>query len=1016
MSARKKLLALLGLLATAIIASLIIFAACDKRKALNPVEQNIYGIELAFSHPEIVVYSSDTTVVVDLGISVVDVEGQGLDSVQVTVTRTPEIGTISPPQPTAEGYTTARYQITQSVSEDFDIIFTVRASSVSATDTLHIYYSNQSVSLSFDNSELVKYNPNVIDTIQLRVSVMDENGTGVDEAVVRIQRDPSYGIIVQPPLTANGNALGYYITDANINTTMDIVFTVASGRAEDTVTLHVVYPDQAMYMNFTPPELVIYNSNITETATINIWLRDEDGGGINGVPITLSRTPAFGTIIQPGVTEDGLAQGSFIMDPGYDVDTSITFTARSVNGTYSYIRSLNVLYSSQIVSISLRPRQLVIYSVNKPDTAAIDIWVRNEDGSGINDLEVWVTRTPEIGSIVPPPPTVNGFAEALFITEPGNLDYTEILFTALTGASSDTATLIIIPSIQGEIGDMNISLQKSRLTANGSDKTNVNVAVIDTTGVPIGDGTPVRLEHYGSSTPGQLIPASGIATTGNGVATFELTAPSNLDPALIIEQEILKAWAVSLSGDTTFAYDTVTYVPGQASRILIPDTPDTMMAGSQAEQQIMAVVTDENENFVIDGTHVQFKKDLATSSITQSTTTDSGHVVATYTVGTESGTDHVRAFIKNPGVADTLWSNSQPIHVVSNTPSQIRLTTPNAAIPVGGYSTNIYAHLQDANGNPLSSGYGVVFKITAAPSDTAPSGPSFDSVITDTGAHVIDSVLAVTDINGRAGVAVYSGTKSGTVRIKAISTDNPNIFKEKSLVTLVSGPPAHIDIGPTNLAQQNGDAISTPVICLVWDQYSNQVECSTAVYFTLIPDTIAYIYGNGITGGCIDSATGDTIGALGQVTTSIVYTSGHTFDTVRVIAASGDIADTSVNIVLAIFEGEIVVGANPGYLFVNTPAVTADTSDIEALLIDGLGYPIENGVINFSVQICGEILGPVMDTTDIQGMAYTRFRIWDYQIPQTPPEPPQCTAKVKARLRGYADVEGETEIYCSRPQ
>jgi len=69
-------------------------------------------------------------------------------------------------------------------------------------------------------------------------------------------------------------------------------------------------------------------------------------------------------------------------------------------------------------------------------------------------------------------------------------------------------------------------------------------------------------------------------------------------------------------------------------------------------------------------------------------------------------------------------------------------------------------------------------------------------------------------------------------------------------------------------------------------------------------------------------------------------------------------------------------------------------------------------VINFTAQVCGEISGHFSDTTDIDGFAYTEFMIRADEIPENPPDPPQCTAIVKARLRGYPEVEGEYEILC----
>ena len=206
-------------------------------------------------------------------------------------------------------------------------------------------------------------------------------------------------------------------------------------------------------------------------------------------------------------------------------------------------------------------------------------------------------------------------------------------------------------------------------------------------------------------------------------------------------------------------------------------------------------------------------------------------------------------------------------------------------------------------------------------------------------------------------------------------------------------------------------ALITGITALVWDQYTNPVEPLTAVYFGVIPDTVADIEGFAVTGVWVNE-DGDTIGVKGLAHTWMAYSCSHTFDTVRVVASSGDMADTSGAIVLALYEGEIDMWPNPGMLYCETDTDTV-YSDVTAQLLDGLGCTIHNGVIIFTVQVCGNLEGQTLDTTDIGGYATSLFRIIGNQIPDQPaPLPPACTAKVTGKLQGYAEVEGECEIYC----
>ena len=1010
MSVNNKLISVMAALAIVFLVCLSIFSACDNRKTISSTFSTVKAITININPKNLIVSSLIVPDTAEINIWVTNENGEGLDSVEVTVSREPQVGTIVAADVTTDGYTQALFITDPGSYNDSLIIFTVESGNISNTDTLMItknIQATQWITMTFDPSELIVQSSANPDTVEINIWVRDEEGGGIDSAEVIVSRNPDIGTIIQPGVTVNGYTQALFITDLGLDSDTTIVFTATTAVASHSETLNIIHPDQELFMHFDPPVLIIYSADTPEIVVIHIWARDENGTGADGVEITLSRTPGIGTLIQPDPTEDGYTRGFFMADPGIEYDTSIVFTAQTANATY--IDTLDILYSSHMVSMSFNPPQLVIYSSNKPDTAEINIWVRNEDGSGVDSVEVYVSRAPEVGTIVPPIATVNGYTQALYITDPGDYDDTMLVFTAQTGSALDVDTLSIILRLQGQIANMSISLQRSRLTADGANQTNIYVFATDTTGGPIGDGTMLCIENYGASSPGLLAPPC--TTTINGTATFLLTAPENLDTLLITEIDSLRAWGVSISGDTTFALATVIYEPDVAAELDIITYPEPMIAGSGEFDSIWVRVWDDHGSYVINGTQVQFKNELPSSDITSLTTTLGGYAVGIYTVGTEAGLDIIKAFIIDPGSTDTLWSNAVPLEVRSSAPTNVNLTTSNQTIEIGGIATMIYATMQDENENPLSDGYGVRFEITAHPAlGTLGQSPSFEHVPFDS---LTLTVETVTDVNGRASVALFSGTVSGTVRIKATSIDNENIFKEKPLVTIQSGPPEYISIAPSNIAQPEGEALKTGITATVSDTFSNPVEPGTAVYFAVIPPEHAIIEGAAYTGGWIDTSTGDTIGTRGLAHTWMAYSCQNTFDTVNVIASSGSMADTSEIIILALYDGQIDIWPIPGYIYV---PLAEDTlySDIAAQLLDGLGCRIHYGVINFTVAVCGMITGPYCDTTDDDGMVYTEFGIAFYQIPSEP-LPPQCTAKVTAKLQGYPMVEGECEIYCSKP-
>ncbi len=858
----------------------------------------------------------------------------------------------------------------------------------------------------------------VLDTVDILIFASDENGNGVDSLDISLSRTPNYGIVTSVVETeVIGLYTAQYITGLQDTTGYTVSFQAKVGGVSNTVQYAVRYTSNInvsqVSMNFNPSSVVVTSPEAIDTALIDLWVRDNHGIGLDSVRVQVLRTPNIGTLIQPAYTVNGYAQAQYITEPT-DSNYVINFTALA--GGVTANRSLNIYYSplnvvSQ-VSVNFDPPTLIIRSPYRSDTALINIWVRDASGAGIHGMPVQISRTPNVGTVVPPAPTDSGFTQAKYITDPGV--YEDVTITVTAGGIAVIDTLDVVSQLLGEIGSMSISLEKISLIAGGDDSARIYVSVSDTANIPIGDNTTIFISNYGP-TPHRGTLSSNSAPTLNGVATFVIRSPLALDTALVTEFDSLKAWGISLSGETTYARSAIGFIPGSASTLQIISMPSDMVAGSGAAQTIRALARDANGNNVINGTQVNFRKQLATSNITALAMTTRGVAEATYTVGTTAGTDFIRAFI--PRGNDTLWSQTVPLTVRSAIGSNITLTASDPTIEIGGIATQIIATLKDENNNPLSDGYPVQFQITSAPAVVGPEAPSFNYVPTADSIQwlVIDS----TDVYGRASVALYSGTCAGTVRIKATAIDNPNVFKEKVVVVIESGPPANIIISSVGNVHPEGEVYVGGVTALVLDAFTNPVEYNTAVHFRVIPDSVAMIGGNAFTGGIVfdpDSGTVETIGVPGLAFTQISYTCTRAFRQIFIVAQSGSLFDTSSFIVLPIYAegGRIAVGADPGSIWITVPG-RYDTSDISAQLIDGIGCAISEGIINFSAQVAGELCGPSVDTTDLSGWAYTKFRISYEMIPQTPPNPPQVTAKVSAVLRGYPNVKGEATIDCRRP-
>jgi hypothetical protein len=770
-------------------------------------------------------------------------------------------------------------------------------------------------------------------------------------------------------------------------------------------------------VSFDPEEVIVNKPNVSSTIGISIQVSDQQGRGIDSLKnsISISAIPNVGIIGEIETTSTiGLYASTYHTAPGFTghVNFVLTVAGKAVQD------SIQVIYQpvgvASEISMNITPSPLVVHSPYKSDTALIDLWIRDENGAGLDSIVVVVNRTPNLGTIIQGDMTVNGYTQAMYITDPGSP--TSVFIRATAGGASILDTLTVFAQFGGEIGQMSVVLQKQNLVAGGVDSTSILVSVMDTTNSPISDNTTIFLSATGSTPHHGVISPSSAPTTG-GVAKFTITSPATLDSALVVELDSLRAWGISISGETSYASSYVYYIPGSPASLTILTAPTPMVAGSGTAQAIPTRVLDANGNSVINGTQVQFKKVLPLSSITSLTITNHGIATGIYTVGTASGIDEIKAFIPRPSSNDTLWSGPVPLIVRSSMASNITLVASTPTIQIGGIATQIIATLKDENGNALSDGYPVRFEITSSPSIHGPAGPSFLHVPTaDT---ITLTVVDSTDVNGKASVALFSGTKAGTVTIKATSEDNVNVFKEKTAVVITSGPPARVFISPISNAAPVGEVIVGGVTAMVIDSFTNPVEYNTAVHFEVVPDSIAMIAGDAYTGGYIfdpDSGTVESVGVPGLAFTEITYMCNNTFDTVRIAAQSGPLVDTSSALILAIYVtgARCAVTANPGALFL--PTTTAwDSSAISCQLLDGIGCPIHNGIIIFSAQEAGLISGQSVDTTNDNGWAYVKFKIRGDMIPQVQPDPPMVAAKVQAVLQGYPNIKGEATITCRRP-
>jgi len=298
-------------------------------------------------------------------------------------------------------------------------------------------------------------------------------------------------------------------------------------------------------------------------------------------------------------------------------------------------------------------------------------------------------------------------------------------------------------------------------------------------------------------------------------------------------------------------------------------------------------------------------------------TDDEGIATVIYTAGTVATTSYIKATVTGTGDYDgsiqtsvTLTSNAvlQAIEVSADDPGiQVQGT--------GGIEmTNLRATCYDINGSTLPAGQKLTFYIT--------SGPGGGESIGTLG---LDSANAITDGNGRATVPIWSGTRSGTVRVRALSGA---VVSNATFVTIHAGPPYYISVGAEDCNIQGWHVVNeiNEITALVTDEYKNPVQEGVEVYFTTDE-------------GAVD-ARAATVSTTGIASTT--FRAGAPWGDGKVwlyAETSGGTVKDSTMFYNTDVTSVINIYLSPGHLMADGRSKAA----LDAILLDLNGNPVLNG-------------------------------------------------------------------------
>ncbi len=377
-------------------------------------------------------------------------------------------------------------------------------------------------------------------------------------------------------------------------------------------------------------------------------------------------------------------------------------------------------------------------------------------------------------------------------------------------------------------------------------------------------------------------------------------------------------------------------------------------------------------------------------------TDEEGTATANLVMNENTGLSQILAYYARPNTqpAETLWSTPATVTVNSGVPANVTLSTATPRIQILGYGdasvAQVDARVVDASGSTVTDDIQVRFTLETSPDEVYLSVPGFPEQ------YFVGDTLSTETTNGIASMTVNAGRRPGVVQVGCfVDGEEYSVYSNAALITILAGPPAYGTIDYDAVGEATGAGIWRVRWSVhLWDQYSNDVEDSTAVHFYLIPADVCSMEGFGLTG--VD-AEGDE-GIPGIAEDWMTYHCSNIGDTLTsIVACSAGVipevdpweGDTTwVPGTLCIYypaaffqlpfqagdrdDNLTVIGAFQQVPFPMQPCTSFPTQDmpVQATLIDGYGCPVANQLIFFWSDI-GGTFDPQIVVTNPAGVAET---------------------------------------------
>ncbi|NOZ61467.1 MAG: hypothetical protein GXO74_07275 [Calditrichaeota bacterium] len=384
--------------------------------------------------------------------------------------------------------------------------------------------------------------------------------------------------------------------------------------------------------------------------------------------------------------------------------------------------------------------------------------------------------------------------------------------------TADTANVVFIPSST----ESGLKLEgENELFRDGISSTTITATVLDENGNPVSDATVFFSAQYGTIPQTAVTGSDGsagvtyIADVGENSVSDEITA--TVGSATVSHVISLRGLTMTLSA-----------------------SPDSIPADGVSISTISVHLKQTESQLAVSGINITFTSDrgfIGTTAATNEQGVANIELRSASSPGTATVTATYGLFVKTANVQ--FYLNSPQSMILSADPNYIWVKeTGNLE------QTLITATVLGVQGQPIGHEVPIKFYVQNSPDENLPADEQCGFV--NEGGAVVRETDPIYSSDGSASIGFRSGTKSGTVEIRAELVEQPQTLSRQAVIVIRSGPP-YIWIDPADpdhvlpnmtlyLDYFNQDGKYAlreyKVTALLGDKYNNPVEQNTTVYFT----------------------------------------------------------------------------------------------------------------------------------------------------------------------------------------